>query len=114
MSPACFFNFFFNDTATTEIYTLSLHDALPILASYETSAEVSPFSSKFDAFLAGNAQLAPSEQRGYDLFNGKAKRSEEHTSELQSPDHLVCRLLLEKKKKKEDKKIKSHSYIIRE
>src|SRR6266481_9953976 len=71
----CFF-FFFNDTAPTEIYTLSLHDALPIRPR-PTSPMVWP----------GN----PSEAR--------LPRSEEHTSELQSQFHLVCRLLLEKKKK---------------
>src|SRR6266487_6878771 len=70
-----FFFFFFNDTATTEIYTLSLHDALPIL---------SPCSRSW------------SRTRGRPC---RATRSEEHTSELQSPVHLVCRLLLEKKKK---------------
>src|SRR6267143_7299784 len=70
--------FFFNDTATTEIYTLSLHDALPI----------SPTSST--APLAGPRSTTPP---------GSA-RSEEHTSELQSQFHLVCRLLLEKKKTK--------------
>src|SRR5947208_8115280 len=71
--------FFFNDTATTEIYTLSLHDALPI----------------FDC-RCGDPRGAghPSGRRAHDL------RSEEHTSELQSPDHLVCRLLLEKKNEK--------------
>src|SRR5256885_17050725 len=76
------FFFFFNDTATTEIYTLSLHDALPI----SRSAVIS--------------QAAPGcQHRG---FPG-AGRSEEHTSELQSPCNLVCRLLLEKKKKHIDK-----------
>src|SRR5258708_14824008 len=77
--------FFFNDTATTEIYTLSLHDALPI--------------SGVDLDLEGDAELpAIAEHR---LMRARdARRSEEHTSELQSPDHLVCRLLLEKKKKK--------------
>src|SRR5574338_1546263 len=72
------FFFFFNDTATTEIYTLSLHDALPICASDGHG----PPASLPAAFCLG------------------ARRSEEHTSELQSPWHLVCRLLLEKKKKK--------------
>src|SRR6266487_2164426 len=73
-----FFFFFFNDTATTEIYTLSLHDALPI----ET------------AILSRN--LSPQEvQQTRDWI---LSRSEEHTSELQSPVHLVCRLLLEKNK----------------
>src|SRR5260364_476610 len=71
-----FFFFFFNDTATTEIYTLSLHDALPI-SSHLTN---SPFIRRWDGRCG-------------------CTRSEEHTSELQSPDHLVCRLLLEKKKK---------------
>src|SRR5215216_8047106 len=73
-----FFFFFFNDTATTEIYTLSLHDALPI-CSEPALRHCPPYR-----------------------FSGHANRSEEHTSELQSPDHLVCRLLLEKKKKKDN------------
>src|SRR5215813_9581991 len=72
-----FFFFFFNDTATTEIYTLSLHDALPISAgcSGPKLTRVRPTGS-----------------------NSRSRRSEEHTSELQSRPHLVCRLLLEKKK----------------
>src|SRR5258708_40055702 len=75
--------FFFNDTATTEIYTLSLHDALPIYpASDRYKEEV--FRQFFRVALESGGAFA---------------RSEEHTSELQSPDHLVCRLLLEKKKK---------------
>src|SRR5438874_5174717 len=74
-----FFFFFFNDTATTEIYTLSLHDALPILANR--------FNSHFN-FNAGSR------------FGEVTLRSEEHTSELQSRRDLVCRLLLEKKKQK--------------
>src|SRR5256885_12453245 len=75
------FLFFFNDTATTEIYTLSLHDALPICVELIEREGVAHF------------ELGPGrrgEQRGY-------HRSEEHTSELQSPCNLVCRLLLEKK-----------------
>src|SRR5438094_9714924 len=76
--------FFFNDTATTEIYTLSLHDALPIsTASRGRSSSV-------------RSSLTRSPRRGLRF----ASRSEEHTSELQSPYDLVCRLLLEKKKKK--------------
>src|SRR6266581_9479417 len=75
ISPFLFFFFFFNDTATTEIYTLSLHDALPISRPWAAST-----------CRASVAWTAPS------------ARSEEHTSELQSPVHLVCRLLLEKKK----------------
>src|SRR5438309_10638951 len=70
--------FFFNDTATTEIYTLSLHDALPIFAPWRPPAV-------HDVDVA--------------LERREEARSEEHTSELQSQFHLVCRLLLEKKKK---------------
>src|SRR2546426_12295261 len=77
-----FFFFFFNDTATTEIYTLSLHDALPIYR--ETAGH---------RFLVGRQHVEDETLRRL--------RSEEHTSELQSPCNLVCRLLLEKKKKKE-------------
>src|SRR5688572_31611724 len=79
-----FFFFFFNDTATTEIYTLSLHDALPI-----SIAEI-PLSRG-----AGRQRWAFPRLR-----NRQPSRSEEHTSELQSQSNLVCRLLLEKKKKK--------------
>src|SRR5436189_4323189 len=71
--------FFFNDTATPEIYTLSLHDALPIRAALE--------------------RRTPPEKRKSWHLAMIAHRSEEHTSELQSPMYLVCRLLLEKKKK---------------
>src|SRR5260221_1221701 len=78
-----FFFFFFNDTATTEIYTLSLHDALPISLEY------------IDRALALVAQRALA-------LPGHVLRSEEHTSELQSHSDLVCRLLLEKKKKKNE------------
>src|SRR5215203_1822625 len=75
---ACSAFFFFNDTATTEIYTLSLHDALPI----------SSCSEPFFLPLPRGVRMA-----------SYTKRSEEHTSELQSRQYLVCRLLLEKKKK---------------
>src|SRR5258708_14730469 len=79
--------FFFNDTATTEIYTLSLHDALPISLARSPRGH-----SRFDAGVPGtNPQGQPTSAIGV------AARSEEHTSELQSPDHLVCRLLLETK-----------------
>src|SRR5712672_1079330 len=78
-------SFFFNDTATTEIYTLSLHDALPIQIAH--------------AVRAGT--LPPIHRDLWDrLLIAQAQRSEEHTSELQSLAYLVCRLLLEKKKKK--------------
>src|SRR4051794_41978483 len=76
--------FFFNDTATTEIYTLSLHDALPISSWTATGSSAS-------TGVRSSRSTKPSPSRS---------RSEEHTSELQSPVHLVCRLLLEKKKKK--------------
>src|SRR2546422_6218672 len=76
--------FFFNDTATTEIYTLSLHDALPI-------------------YIGSGPCATPSRASGFRRARGSSpwreRRSEEHTSELQSRLHLVCRLLLEKKKK---------------
>src|SRR3989442_2871569 len=73
--------FFFNDTATTEIYTLSLHDALPISGP-------KPKRSR-----------GPSSERSARPGRPVTRRSEEHTSELQSRPHLVCRLLLEKKNK---------------
>src|SRR5690348_18481404 len=75
------FLFFFNDTATTEIYTLSLHDALPI-------------------YIEPRARAALRAQAAEHEHGCRSCRSEEHTSELQSPVHLVCRLLLEKKKKR--------------
>src|SRR2546426_3487817 len=76
--------FFFNDTATTEIYTLSLHDALPIYIS-GSLLQLRPSS----ASQSGKQQ--------HPETSGSRTRSEEHTSELQSPCNLVCRLLLEKK-----------------
>src|SRR3989442_7133704 len=83
-----FLFFFFNDTATTEIYTLSLHDALPICTW------VAPACRRGKKLVCSSAVW---------LSGAMARRSEEHTSELQSRPHLVCRLLLEKKKKaKED------------
>src|SRR5256885_13054701 len=88
--------FFFNDTATTEIYTLSLHDALPI--SHEA-----PARALGDVLAAGDAaahvELLALHRRRAPLPALHHQRSEEHTSELQSPCNLVCRLLLEKKKK---------------
>src|SRR2546425_11600318 len=81
-----FFFFFFNDTATTEIYTLSLHDALPICTVGLTLAMV----TRILLLLSLTAIMR---------FTRPHDRSEEHTSELQSLAYLVCRLLLEKKKK---------------
>src|SRR5258708_14093895 len=91
--------FFFNDTATTEIYTLSLHDALPI---YHRHADADRHRQE-ERHHDDRLRSGPSAGRG-DAFRGDSRglpRSEEHTSELQSPDHLVCRLLLEKKKKQQ-------------
>src|SRR5947208_16981249 len=81
--------FFFNDTATTEIYTLSLHDALPILVAHQVIVNCLRYLLE----RLDEDQILAIDRLG-DV------RSEEHTSELQSPDHLVCRLLLEKKKTK--------------
>src|SRR2546422_1577685 len=84
----CLF-FFFNDTATTEIYTLSLHDALPISRCSGGSRAARRTTSPGSRSVSSTARPgAPS----------SGNRSEEHTSELQSRLHLVCRLLLEKKK----------------
>src|SRR2546422_6587441 len=84
--------FFFNDTATTEIYTLSLHDALPIWGRFRARG------NRRDRVRlhapAGGARRCSAGQ-----IRAPSWRSEEHTSELQSRLHLVCRLLLEKKKK---------------
>src|SRR3712207_8305055 len=96
--------FFFNDTATPEIYTLSLHDALPILTETEQSAaHREPAGSRPAADSALPAQYSPTEveQRRYEQWvaAGLFRRSEEHTSELQSRQYLVCRLLLETKKR---------------
>src|SRR5256885_8105628 len=86
----CSLFFFFNDTATTEIYTLSLHDALPIFG-------IQPEVAFAMVQLGLTLEDIPT---ALDLEEGLAylQRSEEHTSELQSPCNLVCRLLLEKKK----------------
>src|SRR2546426_4817125 len=93
-----FFFFFFNDTATTEIYTLSLHDALPI-----STASVSRSSERTMRRISSST--SPILRR---RTSAPSTRSEEHTSELQSPCNLVCRLLLEKKKKKKNNISKNH------
>src|SRR2546430_13242584 len=90
--PDKLFFFFFNDTATTEIYTLSLHDALPISDERATSG---PTPRRFAESCL--------------LRGSHGTRSEEHTSELQSQSNLVCRLLLEKKKKTQG--LRSHKYL---
>src|SRR2546430_12959208 len=96
-----FFFFFFNDTATTEIYTLSLHDALPISTvtspntcgwrriSFAVMVSATSSTSHSPACIASSA---------WNTTWSSRSRSEEHTSELQSQSNLVCRLLLEKKK----------------
>src|SRR2546425_4156536 len=92
--PSLFF-FFFNDTATTEIYTLSLHDALPISSRFASSTASRPPSS--------HRWPRPSWPTSFSVIVARSSvgsRSEEHTSELQSLAYLVCRLLLEKKKKR--------------
>src|SRR5947208_13594153 len=98
-----FIFFFFNDTATTEIYTLSLHDALPILIAEQTS--VGPIEDS----ICSCGHLTTDQQGGVHV----PLRSEEHTSELQSPDHLVCRLLLEKKKKKKQRRMRVNNDVMR-
>src|SRR5690554_7103854 len=93
--------FFFTVTATTEIYTLSLHDALPILSLYkEGDANTVHVSKAIQSTLnqLQQAKIIPAEYQVKPIYD--QARSEEHTSELQSRPHLVCRLLLEKKKKK--------------
>src|SRR5687767_15405152 len=94
MKPVIFFIiFFFNDTATTEIYTLSLHDALPI-------SRISTAFSTSTRPAAGIQRAKRSRWRPFAMVGRCSSwRSEEHTSELQSLAYLVCRLLLEKKKK---------------
>src|SRR2546430_12047674 len=92
--------FFFNDTATTEIYTLSLHDALPISPSRGWRGRaggpgLGPLPGRLPR---GRGRVSRGGQRGC-----AGARSEEHTSELQSQSNLVCRLLLEKKKKTDRK-----------
>src|SRR3712207_7715139 len=89
--------FFFNDTATTEIYTLSLHDALPIYA-YDPAASArlmaeAGWARSGDGLVNASGEPFSMELRAV----AHSERSEEHTSELQSRQYLVCRLLLEKK-----------------
>src|SRR3712207_8317235 len=96
--------FFFNDTATTEIYTLSLHDALPIYAGTRLLDHLVPLGDQArqpaegeqDREHLGREAHGPVDQAGVEV--DVRVRSEEHTSELQSRQYLVCRHLLEKKK----------------
>src|SRR3712207_7061450 len=92
--------FFFNDTATTEIYTLSLHDALPISSVGGISpAALDPRQLVDRHSSIGRSDCYPLSPCTQGRGRGGEGRSEEHTSELQSRQYLVCRLLLEKKKK---------------
>src|SRR5258708_14847299 len=92
--------FFFNDTATTEIYTLSLHDALPIypIDFVCVGDGEKPMARLVSMLEAGKRPLLRELPQESTPHPDALPRSEEHTSELQSPDHLVCRLLLETKK----------------
>src|SRR3712207_6849889 len=102
--------FFFNDTATTEIYTLSLHDALPILIDAVAEGDLSqkmalkidgqPVKGEFLRIGTTVNGMVDQLSSFADEVTRVARRSEEHTSELQSRQYLVCRLLLEKKKKR--------------
>src|SRR5690554_7662280 len=97
--------FFFNDTATTEIYTLSLHDALPISQSRVLEEALMRQGIPYRVY-GGLRFYDRQEIRVVPVVLHQAQvRSEEHTSELQSRPHLVCRLLLEKKKKNNENNI---------
>src|SRR5256885_10229934 len=85
--------FFFNDTATTEIYTLSLHDALPIFSAADVEVFGLRPARPVHVLHAARGSISHGHRE-----RRSASRSEEHTSELQSPCNLVCRLLLEKKR----------------
>src|SRR2546425_12746632 len=93
-----FIFFFFNDTATTEIYTLSLHDALPILNGLTISAAMAGATTN-----SSTTRIALKTLKSRAAISSVHLRSEEHTSELQSLAYLVCRLLLEKKKNNKKK-----------
>src|SRR2546425_6791896 len=99
------FFFFFNDTATTEIYTLSLHDALPISSVFQRGDNVCRYAitSRRSRVLSAAKGGIRVPYRPFWITRSRSAvvgRSEEHTSELQSLAYLVCRLLLEKKKKR--------------
>src|SRR5205807_8620403 len=111
--PSIYFSilFFFTSTPTTEIYTLSLHDALPIFARFGNEEQRHRWVTKlaagellgaFSLSEAASGSDAAGLQCRAESRDDQYIRSEEHTSELQSPCNLVCRLLLEKKKKKKN------------
>src|SRR5260370_23099583 len=102
--------FFFNDTATTEIYTLSLHDALPICAARRRPGRGDSLRPRAAGTLrAGGADQPPAAGRARAL--GLRARSEERTAELQSHLNLVCRLLLQKKKTQIQQHEESNAYV---
>src|SRR2546427_2975854 len=105
MCPLLLRFFFFNDTATTEIYTLSLHDALPISATPTASM---PGTCTRIPRMSRRPKRSEATWRPWGSGRG---RSEEHTSELQSQSNLVCRLLLEKKKKRSTPDYREHSVM---
>src|SRR3712207_8550653 len=101
-----YFFFFFNDTATTEIYTLSLHDALPICSSstpwrrsVASRSALAARPARWDSSRWRRCRTCSDRPSTGGCSGAPSSRSEEHTSELQSRQYLVCRLLLEKKKK---------------
>src|SRR3712207_8912753 len=102
------FFFFFNDTATTEIYTLSLHDALPICSAARCRCRCRPRERYVPPSGPGRSRRrSPIRCRP---ARRRPQRSEEHTSELQSRQYLVCRLLLEKKQQHMSPHL--HSYTL--
>src|SRR3712207_7317789 len=101
--------FFFNDTATTEIYTLSLHDALPIFSALimaldHINSSDNPTFFNLEVLARSTNQIVFAYEFATNQF-----RSEEHTSELQSRQYLVCRLLLEKKKVSHSQFVRAHT-----
>src|SRR5436309_4013756 len=106
--------FFFNDTATPDIYTLSLHDALPILAvgrrSHRRKRNVVVRRRRYGVRCRSLCRSGP--RRDIRLQHAEfCTRSEEHTSELQSRENLVCRLLLEKKKERISSRVQTVSEV---
>src|SRR5207248_8272581 len=108
-TPSCtIFLFFFNDPTTTEIYTLSLHDALPI-SHDKNGRQIAAFLQEHPSVEKVYYPGLPSHPQHELAKRQQSGRSEEHTSELQSPYDLVCRLLLEKKKKQKKGELRLHN-----